>query len=55
MWADRILHSDIERRIIELDLAARSDLERISAGWHRWADHPDAFFGTFLGEIICHR
>lgn len=54
MWAERILNSDIARRIIELDLATRVDLERISAGWRRWADHPDAFFGTFLGEIICH-
>lgn len=53
MWADRILHSDIASRSVELGYATRRDLERISAGWLRWADHPDAFFGTFLGEIIC--
>lgn len=54
MWADRILNSDIARRVIDLDLATRADLERISSGWRVWADHPDSFFGTFLGEIICH-
>lgn len=53
MWADRILQSNIASQSVEQGFATRADLERISAGWRRWADHPDAFFGTFLGEIIC--
>lgn len=53
MWAERILHSAIATQSVELELATPSTLERISAGWREWAAHPDASFGTFLGEIIC--
>lgn len=53
MWADRILQSDMAVQVVEEGFGTREDLERISAGWRRWADHPDAYFGTFLGEIIC--
>jgi SAM-dependent methyltransferase len=53
MWAERILHSGIATQVVEDGFGTTDDLERISAGWSRWAAHPDAFFATTLGEIIC--
>jgi ubiquinone/menaquinone biosynthesis C-methylase UbiE len=53
MWEARILESDIARQIVDQGLGTTADLERISAGWRRWTDDPDAWFATLLGEIIC--
>jgi len=52
MWADRIRHSALARQLTESGLAAASDLERISAGWRRWADADDGWFLVPHGEII---
>ncbi len=53
MWADRILHSAIADQIVAEGLGTAADLEEISQGWQRWAAHPDAFFTTTVGEVIC--
>lgn len=53
MWAERILHSAIATQVVDEGFGTAEDLERISAGWTRWAAHPDASFITTLGEIIC--
>lgn len=53
MWAERILHSAIADQIVDEGFGTSADLERISSGWRRWAAHPDAYFATILGEIIC--
>ncbi len=53
MWADRILHSDIARQLVEQGMASTVDLERISAGWREWAASPDAWFVVLNGEILC--
>lgn len=53
MWAERILRSDMAVQVVDGGFGTRRDLERISDGWRRWAEDPDAFFGTFLGEIVC--
>lgn len=52
LWADRILDSAIARQLIEHGHATRADLERISAGWKRWAADPDAWFSLLHGELI---
>lgn len=53
MWARRILDSAIAAQIVDEGFGTRADLERLSRGWRRWADHPDAFFATLVGQIIC--
>lgn len=53
MWAARIVDSDLAVQATDEGFATTADLERLSAGWRRWADHPDAVFLTTLGEIIC--
>ena len=53
MWAERILHSSIATQIVEGGFGTAEDLTRISQGWTRWASHPDAYFATLLGQIIC--
>ncbi len=53
MWADRILESSIADQIIDAGLGTRDDLEAISQAWAEWSQHPDAYFATALGQIIC--
>lgn len=53
MWAERILHSAIADQIVDEGFGTTEDLMRISAGWKSWAVHPDAFFATLVGQVIC--
>jgi SAM-dependent methyltransferase len=53
MWAERIVHSDIARQLVDRGLASTVDLERISAGWREWAASPDGWFAVLNGEILC--
>ncbi len=53
MWAERIVHSAIAGQIVDEGFGTAADLQRISEGWKRWAAHPDAFFATLVGQIIC--
>src|SRR5690625_2714229 len=41
MWSDRILASKIARRLCAQGIATRSDLERISEAWLKWAQAKD--------------
>ena len=54
MWADRILDSTIARQLVDHGHATRAELERISAGWQRWAADDDAWFSVLHGELIVH-
>lgn len=53
MWADRVVSSAVADQAVERGLASRSDLDRMSAAWRAWADHPDGFFAIVNAEIIC--
>ena len=43
-WAQRILESSVATQAVEYGVAARADLEAISAAWRTWAHDADAFF-----------
>src|ERR1700758_2046498 len=43
MWADRILHSDVARDLLQLGLASTAQLEQISVAWRAWAEAPDGW------------
>jgi SAM-dependent methyltransferase len=53
MWADRVLASNLASTAVATGAAAPDDLRRISAGWRRWAAHPDAWLSILHGELIC--
>lgn len=53
MWADRILHSRIAELAVATGAGDREALERLSAGWRRWAADEDGTFLIVHGEILC--
>lgn len=53
MWRDRIIQSAMADQAREQGWASHADLERLSAGWQRFADHPDGWFTVLHGEILC--
>ncbi len=53
LWADRMTESALGRQAVELGLVGPDDLGEIADAWHRWAAHPDAWFGLLHGEILC--
>ncbi|WP_421844177.1 methyltransferase domain-containing protein [Mycobacterium sp.] len=55
MWADRILHSDLARQIVDSKLASADELHEISAAWRSWAADPDGWLGIPHGEILCRK
>ena len=52
-WAERVLHSGMADSALSSGLASPADLQRISAGWLRWAESPDGWFAILHGEILC--
>ena len=52
MWADRVRESALARQLVDSGMATTADLDRIAAGWHRWADAEDGWFLLPHGEII---
>jgi SAM-dependent methyltransferase len=52
MWADRIVRSGIADQLVEMGLASRADLQRLSDGWRRWAAAPDGWFSVLHAELI---
>jgi SAM-dependent methyltransferase len=52
-WADRILRSDFSRQAVARGLSDRAELSRLSDGWLRWGQQPNAWFSVLHGEIIC--
>lgn len=53
MWADRILHSALAEQLIHERRATQAELERISAGWRRWATSEDGWYLVPHGEVLC--
>jgi ubiquinone/menaquinone biosynthesis C-methylase UbiE len=51
MWAERVQRSAFADRAIELG-ANPADLERIAAGWQRWAEAPDGWISILHSEIL---
>jgi len=54
MWAERIVHSDLARQLLNSRLATNHELQRISGAWRRWAEDEDGWMAVPHGEIICH-
>ncbi|TAK68910.1 MAG: SAM-dependent methyltransferase [Actinomycetota bacterium] len=54
VWQARILQSAMATQVVTSGMATQDDLERISAGWRRWAEAPDGWFSVLHGEILCH-
>ncbi len=52
MWADRALHSAFAETVVGRGIADRAALERISAAWREWAEHPDGWVLLPHGEIL---
>lgn len=52
MWAERALESAFADNALRLGLADRAALERISAGWQRWAEDPDGWLLMPHAEIL---
>lgn len=52
MWADRILESAMADQALASGAATRSDLERISDVWLRWAAAPDAWISILHSELL---
>ncbi|MEV0899308.1 class I SAM-dependent methyltransferase [Actinoplanes sp. NPDC049802] len=53
MWAERVLNSEMAATALRTGAATQADLERISAGWRRWADDQDGWLIIPHGEILC--
>ncbi|MFG2696976.1 methyltransferase domain-containing protein [Kitasatospora sp. NPDC048407] len=51
-WAERTVHSNTAATALAEGLATPADLDRIAAGWPRWAAHPDAWFAVLHGELL---
>jgi SAM-dependent methyltransferase len=51
MWAERVQRSAFADRAIELG-SSPADLERIAAGWQRWAESPDGWISILHAEIL---
>jgi SAM-dependent methyltransferase len=52
LWADRVLHTRVGARAVELGLTTPADLERVADGWRRWAEDPDGWFVVLHGELL---
>ncbi|MFJ1752158.1 methyltransferase domain-containing protein [Kitasatospora sp. NPDC088134] len=51
-WAERTVRSNTAATALAEGLATPADLERIAAGWPRWAARPDAWFAVLHGELL---
>jgi len=53
LWAERVTSSALAGQARESGLATDSDLQRMAAGWHEWADAEDGWLVIVLGEVLC--
>ncbi|GAA3303534.1 methyltransferase domain-containing protein [Dactylosporangium vinaceum] len=51
MWADRVRESAMARQALASGVP-QEELDRISAGWTRWAGDPDGWLSILHGEIL---
>jgi ubiquinone/menaquinone biosynthesis C-methylase UbiE len=52
LWADRVTDSAFGEQAVASGAATPADLERIAAGWRRWAASPDGWFSVLHGEVV---
>lgn len=52
LWADRCEQTALGDQAVEYQIATRSELSEIAAGWRQWATRPDAFFAVLHGEVL---
>lgn len=52
-WAERIVSSTIAERAVAAGRATKEELADISAAWREWAAHPDGWYASPHGEILC--
>jgi len=51
LWADRVVASAFADQAVEHGLAARAELEELSAAWRAWSASPDGWFAIVHGEV----
>lgn len=51
-WAQRVVESAFAKQAVDSGAATSTDLERLAAGWRRWAAADDGWFSVLHGEII---
>jgi hypothetical protein len=52
-WAERLDHSEMGRRVVEMGLATRADIESWRDAWLRWIEAEDGYYGITHTEILC--
>ncbi len=52
LWADRIVHSAVGTRAVDLGIATEAELADIAAGWRDWAGRDDGWISLLHGEIL---
>lgn len=52
MWQERIVKSAMATQLLDSGLATSADLQRISAGWRRWAEAPEGWFSVLHAEVL---
>lgn len=52
LWADRMVESTLAKQAVDTGAATSADLERIAAGWRRWAAADDGWFSVLHGEVL---
>ncbi len=52
LWAERVVGSSLAGTAVDGGHATPADLERIAAGWQRWATAADGWFAVLHGEVL---
>ncbi|MDJ0665259.1 MAG: methyltransferase domain-containing protein [Acidimicrobiia bacterium] len=55
LWADRIKTPHFSERAGELGVADAESLASMAAGWRRWAEERDGWFGFIHGEVVANK
>ncbi len=51
-WAERLRASAFAAQAQHRGLSTAAELAELSAAWHAWAAHPDAWFAVLHGEVL---
>jgi ubiquinone/menaquinone biosynthesis C-methylase UbiE len=51
-FSDLLSEADYIRKVVDLGLAERAELARISQAWQAWGEHPDAFLAVAYCEVV---
>jgi 2-polyprenyl-3-methyl-5-hydroxy-6-metoxy-1,4-benzoquinol methylase len=52
LWAVRITEGSFSDHSVEHELASRTDLKEMAAGFRRWAARPDGFWAFLHGQVL---